>query len=143
MKTNVKSKEANKTLLFSPTSVSPYSAVFYLSGQKTIVGLGFEDDESEVTFRIVDMDAAGPQCPCPPRVVNLPEVNASAPLTCCGEPIVVNINNPYVILDAPQGIAIQAVYTTPAGGKITAKVWALDTNTRDVTERMRGCPCQE
>lgn len=143
MKTTINTK-ANKMLLFSPTSVSPYSTVFYVTGQKTIVALGFEDEEQEIVFRIVDMEAAQTKCPCPPRVVTAPEVDKSAALTCCGEIIRLNINQPYVIIDAPQHIAIQAVYvTTATSPEYKATVWAIDTDTKNVTERMRGCPCQE
>lgn len=132
----------NKTLLFSRDSVTPYSRVFMVRKQVTVVALGLAEGQA-IQFRMVQLKSGPPVCPCPPLNVQLPDVQFSAPLTCCGDPIELTDVNPYVIIDAPQGVNIQAQYlTTTEQPNFVAEVWYTESNTQDVNDRQRGCPCQ-
>ena len=132
---------ANNTVLFDRDSQSTFSQVFTVGKQVTVYGLGFDNDEDYVRFRLVELSASKPLCPCPPFSVEAPNVIRSAPLLCCGEEIRIDSQNPYVIIDAPQNVTIQAEYVTPAFTSISAKIWWQETKTENVKDRMRGCKC--
>lgn len=131
-----------RNILFNKDSETPYSDVFTVTNQVTVVGLGFENPDDYVKFNIVKLSASKPLCPCPPYLVETPNVVASAPLLCCGEEVRVSLANPFVIIDAPQKVTIQAVYVSAISGSNYAEVGWSDTNTANVNDRMRGCPCQ-
>lgn len=130
-----------KQVLFDRDSKTPFSDVFTVYTQVTVVGLGFQDPDDYVRFRIVKLSPAKPLCPCPPYLVDTPNVVASAPLLCCGTEVRVSLSNPYVIIDAPQNVAIQAEYVSPNSGAYPAEVFYQTTDTKNVNDRMRGCLC--
>lgn len=128
-------------ILFSPTTqaktLNGRSEVFDLKQQITVVGLGYEQGQF-TTFEVVLLSEFVPDpCACPPGKVVLPGVAAAVPLTCCGTIITLDENNPSVIIDTPQGAKLRAVEHGGPG----PTVFFNETQTRDVNDRMRGCPC--
>lgn len=136
------SNKSSKTLLFWPGSLLTKSDPFHIpvGGQKTVVALGLGAGET-VTFEIVITPAIEPDiCMCPPGDVELPSVASSAPLTCCGQTVTLNSSNPFVIIDAPQAAQVRAVFNGATDNDLW--VWVANTETSDVTDKLRGCPCQ-
>lgn len=112
-----------------------------LKSQLTFVAFGLEGTD-EVSFEVVLLSAplqAG--CQCPPGQVVMPSVAQSFPLTCCGEPIKLTESNPFVIIDAPQGFMLRALWNVlPTEGQV---VMCEETATPNLNGRLRGCPCED
>lgn len=107
--------------------------------QLTIVAQGLEDTD-EVTVWLVQLSRFEmPPCSCPPGKVLMPSVLSETQLRCCGEPIVLTADMPYVILDAPQGWKFRVKWNV--ANPTTQVVSFEQTNTQNVNDRMRGCPC--
>lgn len=132
----------NRFALFQPDpSAPPESATFSLEfGQQlTITGFGLQSGD-EVQFEMVHVPALNPDmCACPPGRVDLPSVAAVTPLMCCGTPQVLTPDNPVVIIDSPQRTLLRAVLV--AADPENVWVWAVETDTPNLNDRMRGCPC--
>ena len=62
-------------------------------------------------------------------------------LSCCGEPVVLSRDRPFVVLDAPQGSKLRARLETTL--QDTQVVWFQNTATTNVNDRLRGCPCED
>lgn len=125
--------------LFYPTYHLPESDTFEipLDGQVTVTALGLYPGD-KVTFELVFTPAVQPDmCACPPGQVELPSVAAATPLMCCGTPVTLTLDQPYAIIDAPQGMRVRAVLD--AGSPDSIWVWAQNTGTPNVNDRMRGC----
>lgn len=131
-----------RNFLIDKDTVSGVSDPFEIDIQVTVMALGLEPLDT-VTFSIVQLsDPARVACECPPAAVVFPSIIDDIPLTCCGEPITLSRTRPYVILDAPQGAKIRATLNTNAPPD-TQFVFYTVTNTQNVNDRMRGCPCEE
>ena len=128
-----------KTLLSKDTG--DISQPFTIKSQVTVVAFGLEGDD-EVTFEVVLLSTAlQPSCQCPPGQVVMPSVAAAFPLDCCGTPIKLTAERPFVVLDAPQGFPLRAAWNVlPSEGQI---VMYEETNTPNLTARLNGCPCED
>lgn len=125
--------------LFYPGYYLPESDTFEIpvGGQVTVVGLGLQPGDA-VTFELVFTPAIQPDlCACPPGVVEMPSVAAATPLKCCGKTVTLTSDQPNIIIDTPQGMRARAVIDAPDPSNIW--VWAINTQTPNVTERLRGC----
>lgn len=127
--------------LFWPQHVEPESQTFQIPHgmQLTVVAVGLQEGD-EVTFQIVhvptiDLD----DCACVPSIAVMPSVAAYTDLMCCGEKITLTVDNPHIILDSPQRMLMRAVLVAEEPDSVF--VWALETNTPNVTDRLRGCAC--
>lgn len=132
----------DRQFLFFPHHVEPESDTFQIEygKQMTIAAIGLEGDD-HIEFQMVHVPSVDPDhCACPPGVATLPTVSGYITLTCCGEPIRLTPENPVVVLDSPQRMLLRAVLNADDTQAIYA--WALETDTRNVTDRMRGCPCE-
>lgn len=130
-----------KIELFKPSLNVRESETFTLSRGKqiTVVALGLGQND-KITFEIILTPAIAPDlCSCPPYKVELPSVGASAPLIKCGVKPTLDINNSFVVIDAPQNFGLRAVLETDDASGIY--VWAFDTNTANVTDLLRGYTC--
>lgn len=133
----------DKRMLFTPDHGAKESETFSvpIGGQVTVAAFGLSGGDT-VTFEMVLTPAMKADvCKCPPFKVELPSVGSAEPLRCCTGPVTISATNPYAIIDAPQNIGLRAILNTqdPSG----IHVWVFESNTRNVTERMRGCPCGE
>lgn len=125
--------------LFYPGYHLPESDTFEIpvGGQVTVVGLGLQHGD-EVTFELVFTPAIQPDlCACPPGIVELPSVAASTPLVCCGQTVTLTVDQPFVVLDTPQGMRVRGVIDSVDPSNIW--VWAINTKTPHVTDTLRGC----
>lgn len=110
-----------------------------LTQQMTIMAQGLEDTD-EVTLWLVQLSSFdAPQCSCPPGKVTLPQVMSENQLMCCGQPVVLTPEQPFVIVDAPLGWRLRAKWNISV--PTTQVVSFRYTNTPNVNDRMRGCPC--
>lgn len=132
-----------KRMLFYPGHGAKESNVFTISSgeQITVAAFGLSGSDN-VTFEMVLSPAMNKEiCKCPPYTVELPSVSATEQLRCCSGIVAITQQNPFIILDAPQNILLRAVLNTSDASDIY--VWAVESKTPGVTERMRGCPCGE
>lgn len=133
--------------LFTATSINPESKVFRLESQTTFAAVGLGEDDF-ITFEIIHLSDAErvPPCPCwLSDLYPLVDIDGIEPLVCptcesVTEQVVrLTPRNRTVILDAPQGAYVRAVFHGDGLG--TARVWAtFGTTTQDLTDSMRGCP---
>lgn len=129
-----------RNFLIDKNTISGISEPFEIDTQVTVMALGL-DPLDTVSFAIVQLsDPARVQCECPPGNVVFPSVIDEVPLMCCGEPIELTRDNPYVVFDSPQGAKIRATLNFD-GVPATQYVFYVVTNTQNVNDRMRGCPC--
>ena len=135
-----------RVTLFDQASISPYSRFFWLENQVTVVGHGLQPDDY-ITFEAVETNAApmAKNCGCDFVPAGAISLNSILELTCTAcngvvSPVVLTAANPVVVLDHPQGFYLRAVYhgTGLATGEVIVR--ATDTDTRDLTDALRGCP---
>lgn len=135
-----------RVTLFDQASISPYSRFFWLENQVTVVGHGLQPDDY-ITFEAVETNAApmAKNCGCDFVPAGAISLNSILELTCAAcngvvSPVVLTAANPVVVLDHPQGFYLRAVYhgTGLATGEVIVR--ATDTETRDLTDALRGCP---
>lgn len=127
--------------LFHKGALSPYSPVFSVKKQVTVFAFGLEAGDY-IEFELVYVPtASGDPCECVPFQAELPQVGATAPLMCCSGRIRLTNTTPFVIIDAPQSVGIRAVLTAADPTAVVA--WLEETDTPNVTDRLRGCPCEE
>lgn len=131
-----------KNVLIDSNRLDGVSEPFEIVNQVTVVALGLEPGD-EVTFWLVILTKPRVDpCLCPPGQVVLPEIADEVQLTCCDEPIVLSRTRPFVVLDAPQGQKIRAKLNEAAPGVPSTQVVRYsETTTRNVNDRLRGCPC--
>lgn len=128
-------------LFYSDPTAPPESKTFIIDydRQLTVTAIGLQAGDS-VGFQMVYVPALDPDsCTCPPFPVVLPSVAAVQELRCCGTPITLTEDNPVVILDNPQRTLLRAVLNTSDPDGIY--VWAVETATHDLNDRLRGCSC--
>lgn len=122
------------------TSTKVISDPFEISNQITVYAFGLEpDDVIEFYILSITRPEINP-CACPPGNVVLPAIDDELQLKCCGVPITLSRDNPYVIMDTPQGAKLRAKLVAPAAPS-TQLVIYKETNTQNVNDRLRGCPC--
>ena len=112
-----------------------------LKSQLTIAAFGLLGDDA-VTFEAVILsDPLKASCQCPPGQVVMPTVAQAFPLECCAAAIRLTEDQPFVVLDAPQGFLIRATWNVlPTDGQV---VMYEETNTPNLNGRLRGCPCED
>lgn len=118
----------------------PVSGTVDIVDQMTITALGLEDTD-EVTLWLVQITKLEQlPCACPPGKVQLPTVGSEVQMTCCGQPITLSVDRPFVIVDAPIGWRLRVKWNVDL--VTTQAVSYARTNTHNVNDRMRGCPCE-
>ena len=132
-------------MLISRNVVSGISEPFEVSKQVTVNAYNLQVGQ-RVSFYIVALsELVKTACGNCPPAVTLPTVVDEMPLLCCGERIVLTRDNPWVIIDSPQGTKIRAKLETASSGEVVVPTDQLvvynETNTENVNDRMRGCAC--
>ena len=132
-------------MLISRNVVSGISEPFEVSKQVTVNAYNLQVGQ-RVSFYIVALsELIKSACGNCPPAVTLPTVVDEMPLLCCGERIVLTRDNPWVIIDSPQGTKIRAKLETASSGEVVVPTDQLvvynETNTENVNDRMRGCAC--
>lgn len=128
-------------ILIHRDTVDGYSEAFEVRKQATIYAAGLEPGDTVEFYMLLISSMEVAKCVCPPGQVQLPSVIDEMQLLCCGEPIVLTRENPYIIIDAPLRTKLRAHLTTSM--PTTQVVWMEETDTANVNDRMRGCPCGE
>lgn len=133
------------TQLIGKDTVNNLSATFEVPDQVTLYAAGL-DATDVVQIEMVQINNAGPTDPCgcpPPGAVVLPGVLDAMTLKCCGVPIQITRDQPFVIVDAPQDqlLRVRLIQADPNQPVDTQRVWLRPTKTRNVNDRLRGCPC--
>lgn len=132
-------------MLISRNVVSGVSEPFEVSKQVTVNAYNLQAGQ-RVSFYVVALsELIKSACGNCPPAVTLPTVVDEMPLLCCGERIVLTRDNPWVIIDSPQGTKIRAKLETASSGEVVVPTDQLvvynETNTENVNDRMRGCTC--
>lgn len=134
------------TTLINANSLDGVSPTFEVMDQVTVYAYGLEPDQ-RVAFYMVALSemirsACGPGCP---PMVQLPAVTDEMQLLCCGDPIYLTRDQPWVIIDSPQKAKLRAKLEDALGVPQVPAVQTLVTfrvtNTNHVNDRMRGCAC--
>jgi hypothetical protein len=125
--------------LINRDTISGVSPTFEIREQITIVALGLEPLDVVTIWLVLQTTPVRDPCACPPGQVVLPAVLDEVQLRCCGTPVELTRNSPFVVLDAPQGITMRAKLATLTPS--TQSVVYQETSTANVNDRMRGCPC--
>jgi hypothetical protein len=122
-------------------TINGISLPFEITHQITVVALGLEPLDVVTFWLVLQTTPLYNPCACPPGQVVLPAVLDEVQYRCCGVPIELTRANPFVVLDAPQGVTMRAklVTLTPS----TQVVSYQETTTLNVNDRLRGCPCGE
>lgn len=125
----------NIVLIDRKVAVDGVSDTFEISSQVTITALGLEPTD-QVTFWLTLLsEPLKGECPCPPLTVQFPQVLDEVQLACCGTPVVLSRENPFVVLDAPQGIKLRA--------KINAQMLTTQrVLLRETTSKPISCQCE-
>lgn len=116
------------------------SAPFVVTSQVTVVARGLEPGDEVTLWLVLMTEPVRDPCACPPGQVVLPAVLDEVPHECCGEPVVLTRERSWAIIDSPQQTPIRVKWNL-AGAPSTQSVYLSDTNTANVNDRMRGCPC--
>lgn len=134
-------------ILFNTESLTGTSRVVHVRNQVTFKGAGMQEGDV-VYFYIVNLKPGefDKWCQCQFVPGKLAEVESITPLMCdtCdadGNKVQVQMtrDNPVVVLDAPQDSLVQLIYEGD-GFKTSTVIAIHDTNTKDLTPAMRGCP---
>lgn len=143
---------ANSVILFSSDSTNLDSPTFELQGQRTVVAVGMMPGDF-ITFEIVRVIAGARSTVCGCRINEAEQamIEGTEPLicpnTCPGDEdpqlVTLTAENPIVILDRPQNTLLRAIYNGTGVDNQTVTAWAVESNTPNLTDAMRGCPCCE
>lgn len=129
-----------KHLLVNRDTLDGVSGTFEITNQITIHAQGLEPGD-EVTIWLVQLtDPTLDPCSCPPGRVELPSVLDETQLLCCDIPVTLTRERPFVVLNEPQGIHLR-VKLALVGAHSTQRVYYVHSNTQNVNDRLRGCPC--
>jgi hypothetical protein len=126
-------------ILINRLTADGISETFEATSQITVTALGLEDGDTVSFWIVLLTDMQRDPCSCPPGRVTLPQVLDEVPLQCCGEPVLLTRDNPFVIIDAPLNQLMRAKLVTALPS--TQLVYFNFTNTHNVNDRLRGCPC--
>ena len=112
-----------------------------LKAQYTFAAFGLLGADEVLFEAVLLTDPLKAGCQCPPGQVAMPTVAQSFPLTCCGAQIKLTPDQPFIVLDAPQGFLIRASWNVlPTTGQV---VLYEATTTPNLNGRLRGCPCED
>lgn len=133
-------------VLITRTVLDGVSSPFEVADQITVSAYSLGPTD-RVRFYIVGLsEVLKAACGCPPGAVQLPSVIDEMPLNCCGNPIELTRQQPWVVIDSPQGVKLRAKLEDSSGSPLVPTdqlVVYKATNTRHVNDRMRGCACAE
>lgn len=138
---------SNNNILFDANSGAMDSPVFMLDKQITVIATGMAPDDY-ITFEVLQLLSGDPAklCGCRLTAASMATIELVKPLTCsmCGpegnsQEVRLTDNNTFVILDAPQGALLRAIYHGTGVDDGTAKVWYNTSDTPDLNDAMRGC----
>lgn len=133
--------------LFRPGEFSEISPIFSFARQATIKGVGLVEGD-EVTFSLVKIKPGrfGTYCDCISAPPEPAEIEALQPLMCgdCEadgqpQPVRLTMNNPVVVLDAPQNSYFIAQFKGDGIGSAAVMV-QFNTDSKILDAGMRGCP---
>lgn len=125
--------------LINRDTLDGVSPTFEIRSQITIVALGLEPLDEVTLWLVLQTTPVRDPCTCPPGQVVLPSVLDEVIYQCCGIPVVLTRESPFVVLDAPQGVTMRAKLETDTPS--TQSVMFQETTTQNVNDRLRGCPC--
>lgn len=132
------------TVLIHNNVIDGVSSTFSVEEQATIYAAGLhEGDSVSLEMVLISDPVKADPCGCPPGNVVLPGVIDVMPLTCCGAPITLTRQRPFIIIDAPlqQLLRVRLTQADPNLPLDTQRVWMRPTKTANVNDRLRGCPC--
>lgn len=140
----------SRIILFDVDSANNASRTFQLpeSGQYTIVAVGMQPGDF-ITFEVIHVNpgARAIICGCyltPETMASLIGIQELLCPTCESDgaprPVQLTERNPILVLDWPQDTLLRAIYHGDGVDMGTVTVWAVETNTPDLTDAMRGCP---
>lgn len=138
--------KAVKNILFDQTSANLDSPVFRVGEQVTVIAVGMAPGDS-ITFEVISLISGDPSsiCGCRLNKATNATIGSVQPLLCpsCESDGQVQVtlteNNPVVVLDWPQGALLRAMYHGTGIDDRTVTVWYNETETRSLTDAMRGC----
>jgi len=137
----------NNNILFDANSVALDSPVFILDSQVTVIATGMAPDDY-ITFEILELKSGDPLKLCGCRIIEGTNavIDLAKPLTCamCGpevnqQEVRLTELGTFVIIDAPQGVLMRAIYHGTGIDDHTVKVWYNNSDTPDLNDAMRGC----
>ncbi|MCM1516235.1 MAG: hypothetical protein NC080_07495 [Paraprevotella sp.] len=132
----------NREVLFDSDSLSDFSRVFEIppAGELTAVVLGFANDEDYVHFEMIHAPSIKVDpCGCPPVDFQPPVVTNKAILQINGKPVILNRQNPFAVLVAPQGQPLRAVrHIAHEEDQPAFRMTIADTTTRKIFPEMLG-----
>jgi hypothetical protein len=127
-------------VLIDKDTISGISNPFEIAEQVTVMALGLEPDDTVTFFIVLLSIPPRVQCECPPVQVQFVSIVDEVPLVCNGNPVTLSRDNPFVVLDAPQGFKLRAklnqVITAPLS---TQTVFLNERTTTHINDRLRGC----
>jgi len=138
---------SNNNILFDANSSALDSPAFMLDKQLTVIATGMAPDDY-ITFEILQLLSGDPSRLCGCRIINNSNavIDLVKPLTCamCGpevnqQEVRLTALSTFVILDAPQGVLVRAIYHGTGIDDGTVKAWYNTSETPDLNDAMRGC----
>lgn len=134
-------------ILFDSASTNLDSPTFILNPQKTIIAVGMQPGDY-ITFEAVLLTKGDPASACgcfinrlvPGSVKGVEELQCPTCESDTPQLVRLTERNPVVVLDAPQGTLLRAIYHGTGIDMRTVTVAAYDSTTKDLTDSMRGCP---
>lgn len=133
-------------MLISRDTLDGVSTPFEVIDQITVYAFGLEATQRVAFYMVGLSEVLKASCGtgCPP-LVTLPTVIDEMQLKCCGEPIYLTRDQPWVVIDSPQSVKIRAKLEDELGDPQVPAVQTFvgfrPTNTVNVNDRMRGCAC--
>ena len=142
----------NNNILFDASSVALDSPTFILDKQITVIATGMAPNDY-ITFEILQLQSGDPLKLCGCRIIESSNavIDLAKPLTCsmCGpevnsQEVRLTALGTFVIIDAPQGTLMRAIYHGTGIDDGTVKAWFNNSETPDLNDAMRGCaPIEE
>lgn len=142
-----KGNQMASKIMFRAGEMENISPVFVIEKQVTITGVGLHDND-QITVIMAKLKAGdlGFTCDCINQPPSPAAIESYEPLMCgdCIEggkymPVRLTKNNPVIVLDAPQRTALFLKYEGDGVGQADVFL-ETDTDTKDLTPAMRGCP---
>lgn len=131
-------------VLINRNTLTGISEPFDVNQQLTVYAYNLVGTQ-RVSFEIVALsELVKSACGNCPPAVQLPAVVDAMQLKCCGDPILLTRDQPWVIIDVPQGSKIRARLENDMGVNVVPDdqlVVYNTTNVPNVNDRMRGCAC--
>jgi hypothetical protein len=133
--------------LFNNQSLQLDSPVFEVKNQVTVVAVGLQPDDY-ITFEVISVIAGVRSTVCGCRVNpatdsaigGVTELQCPTCVSDTQQLVRLTNRNPVVIIDNPQNAMLRAIYHGDGIDMHTVTVWAVETDSQDLTDSMRGCP---